>query len=95
MAQGAPLVSKGFTRAHQFQGMQRSRVLSCEVNSTDATEGAIMFNDPLSIEQCERLMTQLAETAFPFQCAHGRLVLSVNRSLTWSLTGDVKKLFVV
>ena len=41
------------------------------------TEGAIMFNDPLSIEQCERLMTQLAETAFPFQCAHGRSVLSV------------------
>ena len=37
-------------------------------------KGAIMFNDSLSIEQCERLMTQLAETAFPFQCAHGRSV---------------------
>ena len=77
MAQGAPLVSEGFTRAHQFKGMQRFRVHLCKVNSADATEGAIMFNDSLSIEQCERLMTQLAETAFPFQCAHGRSVLSV------------------
>lgn len=36
--------------------------------------GAVMFNDPLSLEQCERLVTHLAATAFPFQCAHGRLV---------------------
>jgi hypothetical protein len=35
-----------------------------------------MFNDALSIDQCERLMAQLAETAFPFQCAHGRFVRS-------------------
>ncbi|KAI0303906.1 hypothetical protein BC826DRAFT_980327 [Russula brevipes] len=41
------------------------------VNSR-ACRGAIMFNDPLSVEQCERLMVQLSETAFPFQCAHGR-----------------------
>ncbi|KAH9076998.1 hypothetical protein EDB83DRAFT_2217806 [Lactarius deliciosus] len=41
------------------------------VNSR-ACRGAIMFNDILSIDQCERLMSQLAETAFPFQCAHGR-----------------------
>jgi DNA mismatch repair ATPase MutL len=33
-----------------------------------------MFNDPLSLEQCERLVRHLAATAFPFQCAHGRLV---------------------
>ncbi|KAI0000050.1 hypothetical protein BJV77DRAFT_510279 [Russula vinacea] len=37
-----------------------------------ACRGAIMFNDSLSNEQCERLMNQLAETVFPFQCAHGR-----------------------
>lgn len=36
--------------------------------------GAVMFNDPLSLEQCERLVRNLAATAFPFQCAHGRLV---------------------
>lgn len=31
-----------------------------------------MFNDVLSKEQCEVLVKRLAETAFPFQCAHGR-----------------------
>jgi len=41
------------------------------VNSK-ACRGAIMFNDSLSQEQCERLIAQLASTAFPFQCAHGR-----------------------
>lgn len=46
--------------------------LSAKRTPADSTEGAIMFNDPLSIEQCERLLAQLAETAFPFQCAHGR-----------------------
>ena len=33
-----------------------------------------MFNDVLSVSQCERLVLQLADTAFPFQCAHGRSV---------------------
>ncbi len=33
-----------------------------------------MFNDALSVTQCERLVLQLANTAFPFQCAHGRSV---------------------
>ena len=36
-----------------------------------------MFNDPLSLEQCERLVKHLAATSFPFQCAHGRLVFSI------------------
>ncbi|KIK67771.1 hypothetical protein GYMLUDRAFT_54521 [Collybiopsis luxurians FD-317 M1] len=36
--------------------------------------GAIMFNDPLTNEQCSRLVYQLSETIFPFQCAHGRFV---------------------
>jgi hypothetical protein len=31
-----------------------------------------MFNDSLTLEQCERLVGQLSATAFPFQCAHGR-----------------------
>lgn len=43
-----------------------------ELVNSRACRGAIMFNDALSIDQCERLMAQLAETAFPFQCAHGR-----------------------
>lgn len=31
-----------------------------------------MFNDPLTVQQCEDLVRQLAACAFPFQCAHGR-----------------------
>ena len=31
-----------------------------------------MFNDSLSIEQCEELMERLSHTAVPFRCAHGR-----------------------
>ncbi|KAJ3808978.1 hypothetical protein F5876DRAFT_89725 [Lentinula aff. lateritia] len=41
------------------------------VNSK-ACRGAIMFNDSLTNEQCIRLVHQLSETVFPFQCAHGR-----------------------
>lgn len=36
--------------------------------------GAVMFNDRLTGAQCRRLVRQLASTAFPFQCAHGRFV---------------------
>ncbi|KAL1685730.1 hypothetical protein GGG16DRAFT_65728 [Schizophyllum commune] len=39
--------------------------------NSKACRGAIMFNDPLSIPQCEKLIKQLTEMAFPFQCAHG------------------------
>ena len=31
-----------------------------------------MFNDPLTLEQCEYLVKRLTDCAFPFQCAHGR-----------------------
>lgn len=34
--------------------------------------GAIMFNDPLDIDQCKRLILQLSNTIWPFICAHGR-----------------------
>lgn len=37
-----------------------------------ACRGAIMFNDPLSVQECETLVTRLSRCAFPFQCAHGR-----------------------
>ncbi|KAI0457217.1 hypothetical protein F5B21DRAFT_464756 [Xylaria acuta] len=37
-----------------------------------ACRSSIMFNDPLSQEECADLLTQLADCAFPFQCAHGR-----------------------
>ena len=31
-----------------------------------------MFNDPLTRRECEELVRNLAECAFPFMCAHGR-----------------------
>ncbi|RPD66940.1 hypothetical protein L226DRAFT_529339 [Lentinus tigrinus ALCF2SS1-7] len=40
--------------------------------NSKACRGAIMFNDTLSMDQCMVLVSRLAETALPFQCAHGR-----------------------
>ncbi|ODM22342.1 hypothetical protein SI65_03188 [Aspergillus cristatus] len=37
-----------------------------------ACRTAIMFNDVLSIHECQKLVAQLAQCAFPFQCAHSR-----------------------
>ena len=37
-----------------------------------ACRSAIMFNDSLSLEECEALVDKLARTRFPFICAHGR-----------------------
>lgn len=37
-----------------------------------ACRSAVMFNDPMSREQCERLLRQLGQCVFPFMCAHGR-----------------------
>jgi len=37
-----------------------------------ACRSAIMFNDELSKDQCQDLLTRLANCAFPFMCAHGR-----------------------
>jgi DNA mismatch repair protein MLH3 len=34
--------------------------------------GAIKFGDPLSMEECEKLISSLALCNLPFQCAHGR-----------------------
>lgn len=43
-----------------------------ELINSKACRGAIMFNDELSSQQCTTLVARLAETNFPFQCAHGR-----------------------
>ncbi|KAH8685383.1 hypothetical protein BGZ60DRAFT_522677 [Tricladium varicosporioides] len=37
-----------------------------------ACRSAIMFNDELTLGQCEILIRRLADCIFPFQCAHGR-----------------------
>ena len=38
-----------------------------------ACRSAIMFNDELAVEECERLLAELSGCAFPFMCAHGRV----------------------
>lgn len=37
-----------------------------------ACRSAIMFNDELSMDQCQDLVLRLSGCVFPFQCAHGR-----------------------
>ena len=44
-----------------------------EMLNSRACRSAVMFNDELELEQCEELMGQLAQCAFPFICAHGRV----------------------
>ena len=54
-----------------------ARIASCpksiiEMLCSRACRSAIMFNDPLTIEECKRLVRNLADCKFPFICAHGR-----------------------
>jgi DNA mismatch repair protein MLH3 len=53
------------------------RLPSCPQGLVDminsrACRSAIMFNDELTIQQCEELVAILSRCAFPFMCAHGR-----------------------
>ncbi|EME44829.1 hypothetical protein DOTSEDRAFT_72308 [Dothistroma septosporum NZE10] len=38
-----------------------------------ACRSAVMFNDPLSMQQCRDLVKDLGRCVFPFGCAHGRV----------------------
>lgn len=38
-----------------------------------ACRSAVMFNDVLTLAECEELLRRLAECVFPFVCAHGRV----------------------
>ncbi|CAG7558386.1 unnamed protein product [Fusarium equiseti] len=57
-----PLISR-------FNGCPRGIL---ELLHSRACRSAIMFNDVLTIQQCEGLIARLSRCAFPFQCAHGR-----------------------
>lgn len=46
-----------------------------DMMNSRACRSAIMFNDVLSLEDCKDLLRRLADCAFPFQCAHGRLAI--------------------
>ncbi|THH05617.1 hypothetical protein EW145_g4664 [Phellinidium pouzarii] len=70
--QGASL---GVADADEFTWLMALRFCPhelIELVNSKACRGAIMFNDRLSEEQCNRLIRKLSMTAFPFQCAHGR-----------------------
>ncbi|KAL7799898.1 hypothetical protein V8C37DRAFT_365911 [Trichoderma ceciliae] len=43
-----------------------------ELLHSRACRSAIMFNDALSVGECQQLVRRLSRCAFPFQCAHGR-----------------------
>ncbi|KAJ0124590.1 DNA mismatch repair protein MLH3 [Diaporthe amygdali] len=43
-----------------------------ELIHSRSCRSAIMFNDPLALDQCADLLGRLIQCAFPFQCAHGR-----------------------
>ncbi|KAE8321678.1 hypothetical protein BDV39DRAFT_185383 [Aspergillus sergii] len=43
-----------------------------ELLNSRACRTAIMFNDELTIGECQSLVQNLARCVFPFQCAHGR-----------------------
>ncbi|CAG8470821.1 9633_t:CDS:10 [Ambispora gerdemannii] len=43
-----------------------------DILNSKACRGAIMFNDLLELDQCQRLVQKLVRCVFPFQCAHGR-----------------------
>ncbi|BGP28900.1 DNA mismatch repair protein [Rhodotorula toruloides] len=53
-------------------GMKDVPPVLLELINSKACRGAIMFNDVLTTAQASTLLAQLAETSFPFQCAHGR-----------------------
>ena len=64
---------------HQAKGNNGwlARLSTCPQRLLDmlnsrACRSAIMFNDRLTIAECQTLMQRLGECAFPFQCAHGR-----------------------
>ncbi|KAM0428625.1 hypothetical protein ACHAPT_006988 [Fusarium lateritium] len=53
----------------RFHGCPRGIL---EMLHSRACRSAIMFNDILSVEECEQLISRLSRCVFPFQCAHGR-----------------------
>ncbi|KAJ5095267.1 hypothetical protein N7532_007558 [Penicillium argentinense] len=61
------------TSSHQWvQKMSGCPQGIIDLLNSRACRGAIMFNDPLSIDECNTLLSRLSRCAFPFQCAHGR-----------------------
>ncbi|KAK0313877.1 DNA mismatch repair protein [Friedmanniomyces endolithicus] len=75
---GSALVSAEDEVAREQEYAWLRRIGSCpkgilKMLHSRACRSAIMFNDVLSIGQCEGLLAALTKCAFPFMCAHGRV----------------------
>ncbi|KAM0793500.1 hypothetical protein ACM66B_000939 [Microbotryomycetes sp. NB124-2] len=68
--------------------LRQCPLMLVELVNSKACRGAIMFNDELSHDQSLRLISQLARTRFPFQCAHGRPSLAPIINLPPLATAD-------
>jgi DNA mismatch repair protein MLH3 len=60
---------EGLNWATRMNGCPKGIV---DLLNSRACRTAIMFNDALAVNECQRLVMQLARCLFPFQCAHGR-----------------------
>lgn len=58
--------------AHWFSRFHGCPEGILDMINSRACRSSIMFNDPLSNEECTELVRRLSNCAFPFQCAHGR-----------------------
>ncbi|BEI84001.1 hypothetical protein CcaverHIS002_0406050 [Cutaneotrichosporon cavernicola] len=64
-------------RAHSWASVQRWMPQEMvELANSKACRGAIMFEDRLDTDQCERLVGQLGAARNPWICAHGRPTLA-------------------
>jgi DNA mismatch repair ATPase MutL len=59
-----------------------------EVVKSKACRSAIMFNDAVGREVCERIVRRLTKCKFPFQCAHGRPTLVPNCQIVSQPSND-------
>ncbi|ETN39019.1 uncharacterized protein HMPREF1541_07061 [Cyphellophora europaea CBS 101466] len=69
-----------------------SRIAQCpagivEMINSRACRSAVMFNDVLTVDQCQELVRRLASCTLPFQCAHGRPSLAVISNLGFTGIG--------
>lgn len=71
-ATGDGIPSEGPIRHHWLQRMGDCPRGILDLLNSRSCRSAIMFNDELTVEECEVLIKRLAFCAFPFQCAHGR-----------------------
>ncbi|GMK53822.1 hypothetical protein CspeluHIS016_0104080 [Cutaneotrichosporon spelunceum] len=63
--------------SHRWASVQRWMPQEMvELANSKACRGAIMFEDRLSADQCERLVAQLGAARNPWRCAHGRPTLA-------------------